>query len=49
MGHFLTRRGGGIGRRSGLKIRRNKIRVGSTPTPGTPNVKKKLLDEQFLF
>ena len=28
-------RDGGTGRRSGLKIRRSKIRVGSTPSPGT--------------
>lgn len=32
---YSSRRDGGIGRRSGLKIRRVKIRVGSTPTPGT--------------
>ena len=32
-------RDGGIGRRSGLKIRRSKIRVGSTPSPGTTSPK----------
>src|SRR5262245_1669122 len=35
---FNTRGAGGIGRRSGLKIRRGRPRVGSTPTRPTPTM-----------
>ena len=35
---FESSRGGEIGRRSGLKIRRPQGLVGSSPTPGTNNL-----------
>lgn len=44
----MARRGGGIGRRKGLKILRFFDRAGSSPAPGTKFLQKKF-DKFFLF